>query len=237
MTAVHQMLMGSGGSFAFKVAISANLLNYNLKARALAAGWDGVRPLKADVTVNAGVVVGSANTASYAFETGTGFPAGTRISLTNNGYIVGAGGAGYDYYAHQYGFSGGPALAAQFPIVITNLGVIGGGGGGGSGPSAPDNGVGGGGGAGSVPGAGGAAYWQYTSGGNGSSGTLTTGGAGGICYIDGELASGPAGAGGSLGSPGIRVNKGSAAGAAGACTSGNANITWLATGTRYGALG
>lgn len=57
--------------FVFNKTISSNVQNYNLKTDAIAAGWNQAEPLLANVTINAGVVVGSANTSSYAFVTGT----------------------------------------------------------------------------------------------------------------------------------------------------------------------
>lgn len=219
MAGVHQMLLGSGASYVFKETISANVQNYNLRARALAAGWNGLAPLDAQISVAAGVVVGSSSTSSYAFDTGASFPAGSRLALSNSGYIVGAGGAGGA--AGGGGNAGGPALRAQYPLAVANVGTIGGGGAGGAGyyeqgydsegPTWTIS-LGGGGGAGYAPGGGG-----YGASASGSPGSLTAGGAGG------RVPGNAAGNGGGLGG--------------GTCTNGNANITWLATGTRYGALG
>ena len=232
-----QMLLGSGAGYVFKETVSASTQNYNLKARALAAGWDGVTPLVAEITVAGGIVIGSASTASYAFDTGSGFPAGSTLALVNNGSIVGArgaGGIGGDVSSSaRNGGSGGPALRAQSLLEITNRGVIGGGGGGGGGhylvnydPEGTSYHVtlGGGTGAG-----GGTSVAAATGGGStvqngytfysGSGGGLGVGGGAG--YASASWAAGSVGAGG----------------AGGACTGGGANITWLATGTRYGTLG
>jgi hypothetical protein len=217
---------GKANAFGFNIAIAANTQNYNLKDAAIAAGWNQTTALNATVTVNSGVVVGSASTGSYAFDTGVTFPAGSSLKLINNGTIIGRGGNGGHNGTPNVatpGGAGGPALRAQVPISITNNGRIAGAGHGGA--SGYGSGTGdsnaagpGGGGAGSPGGSGGGVYWGYTWQ-AAASGSLLSGGGGG------------AGSGwGSAGSPGGEV------GSSGAATSGNANITWVATGTRNGAL-
>jgi len=131
------------GGFAFNYVISADTANFNVRTAAIAAGWDGIAPLKATVMVNAGVYVYSTSTASPAFDTGTPFPSGSTITLINNGYIYGMGGAGATggrsippspmAETPAAGSSGGPALNAQAAITVVNIGVIAGGGGGGGG--------------------------------------------------------------------------------------------------------
>jgi len=131
------------GGFAFNYVISADTANFNVRTAAIAAGWDGIAPLKATVMVNAGVYVYSTSTASPAFDTGTPFPSGSTITLINNGYIYGMGGAGATGGRSIFpsptaetpaaGSSGGPALNAQAAITVVNIGVIAGGGGGGGG--------------------------------------------------------------------------------------------------------
>ena len=74
MTGVAQMMLGCAPGYAFTAAIAANTQNYNVRAAALASGWDGAVPLLAEITVEAGVVVGSSSTGAYAFDTGAGFP-------------------------------------------------------------------------------------------------------------------------------------------------------------------
>lgn len=141
-------------AFAVNFTITSSTNNFNLKAAALAAGWDGTTILQSTVTVNSGVYIGSTSTSTAAFDTGTGFPSGSQLSLINNGYIVGKGGngGGSDSATNYYygtsgcnaiwlvswsgrtdGGSGGLALNAQTAISITNNGTIGGGGGGGGG--------------------------------------------------------------------------------------------------------
>ena len=130
-----------------------NLWNY-LVAKGLATpGTPGTWR----VAIASNVIIGSASRANPAFDTGV-FPAGSTVTLTNYGAIVGAGGKGRrDAYCQWCGDecsscypaipaeSGGPALRAQSPVVVANHGRVWGGGGGGS--------NGGGGGAGVVPGA------------------------------------------------------------------------------------
>lgn len=179
--------------FDFNPTISSNTTNYNLYNAARAAGWDGVAPLRASVTVGAGVWVGASSTGNYAFVTGTGFPAQSTLKLTNNGAIVGAGGAGGSgcssgYCSWSVGGNGGPALYAQYPITIVNNNVIGGGGGGGGGSqvswqsSVVAGGSGGGGGEGWGTSAGGGVTTDqpsYPQGHAGGAGTISGPGAGG----------------------------------------------------------
>ena len=255
-------LRGKSSAFVFSQTISANTQNYNLRAAAVAAGWNQTTPLSATVTINSGVVVGSASTGSFAFDTGVTFPSGTILAVVNNGYIVGRGGDGSNggqgvavgnSGTVAAGAAGGPAFRAQYAVSITNNGTIGGGGGGGGGGGFYQNylgwdgqlwdlqnGSGGGGGAGNTVGSAGAGT-GYSGSGGGNPGTLTAGGAGGP--TSGGFGGG--GAGGALGSSGGAGQNGGgnpevyggAGGAGGACTSGNANITWVATGTRLGTLG
>ena len=201
----------AGGGFAFNYVISADTANFNVRTAAIAAGWDGIAPLKATVMVNAGVYVYSTSTASPAFDTGTPFPSGSTITLINNGYIYGMGGAGATggrsippspmAETPAAGSSGGPALNAQAAITVVNIGVIagGGGGGGGGGGAYRDSGgwfnSGGGGGGGGQ---------GYNGGALGSGGSA--GGAGTIAAADGnagtagsKTANGTAGSGGASG--------------------------------------
>ena len=65
----------------------------------------------------------------------------------------------------------------------------------------------------------------------GGAGTISGAGAGGIGQVAGGYTGPTGGAGGNWGATGAT------GGAGGAATSGQSNVTWLATGTRYGALG
>ena len=214
-------------AFVWRPTISADATNWVLYSQAVAAGWDGVVPLDAEVTVGSGIVLSADSTSLYGFDTGTGFPAGTTLKLIMPGYVCGMGGAGGAVYTA--GSNGGPALRAQYAISIDAAGgVIGGGGGGGG----SDEGAGGGGGrsgrtnaAGSPTGASG----TFSSGGNGGN----SGGAGGTTG-PGDDGSGTSGGGGggwgaSGGTTGSYVG-----GTGGAAVVGNSYITWINTGTRYG---
>lgn len=124
--------------FDYNPVISANTTNYNMKAAAIAAGWNQSDVLRMTVTINSGVIIYSTSTGSYAFDTGSTFPAGSTLALINNGTILGCGGAGADgpAYVTSYenglaGAAGGPAFIARNGISVTNNGIIGGGGGGG----------------------------------------------------------------------------------------------------------
>jgi len=99
------------------------------------------------VTVAPGVYVWSSATPVAALTVPASFP--STVSIVNNGYIMGMGGAGGDVPNSTCwvpGFNGGPALSISRNITITNNSYIAGGGGGGG--SSPFSGGGGGGGAG-----------------------------------------------------------------------------------------
>ena len=237
--------VGTRGTFNFTPTISADTTNYNLRAAAIMAGWNQTDPLNAVVTVNSGVYVSANSTATYAFDTGVTFPAGTTLALVNNGFIIGMGGAGgagslgLSVADGSPGAAGGPALRAQQAISVTNAsGTIGGGGGGGGGGAgiADDGngndcngGYGGGGRSGKVNSAG------------GNVGTYLAAGASQPGQDRGGSSTGGfGGAGGNWGSAGVTGGFGDAGpgagGAAGAAVAGNSNITWVSTGTRLGAV-
>lgn len=249
------------GAFDFSPTISAQTTGYNLRNAALASGWDGVSPLRATVTIGSGVLVGGASAATYAFTTGTNFPADTSITLINRGTIVGSGGAGGSYGTP--GSPGGPAIHAGYPITIYNLGTIAGGGGGGAGSmtSTVSNvlagGAGGGGGQGFGAAPGGArdpafAGAQYPQGQAGGSGSINAPGNGGAGTLSGYYpnqfsspwyaASGNAGNGGALGSPGAASGPGWGGaglaslpgGRAGYSVVGIDKVTWSGMGTVLG---
>ena len=131
------------------------------------------------ITVNNGVYLYSTDVSSPALAI-SGATAGDTVTLINNGFIIGKGGAGangsWSSFGNVNGLIGGPALSLGFNCSITNNSYIaGGGGGGGAGRRQPDGegdyvGMGGGGGAGG--GAGGSS--QRT-----PSGFNATGGVGG----------------------------------------------------------
>ena len=85
----------STNTFSFIVTISSNTTSYNLGTEATAAGWNGVAPLIANITVNNSISVsGTGDTTSSAFILPSTIPTKSIITLTNNGTVKGAGGAG-----------------------------------------------------------------------------------------------------------------------------------------------
>lgn len=211
-------------TFTVNRTVNALATNYNMKSVAIAAGWNQVTPLIMTVTVESGAIIGSNSVSDYAFTTDSGFPAGSELSLINNGYIVGragtggGGGAGPGVGGGKFdgggGSNGGPALGVLHALRVTNNNIIGGGGGGGGGggsgtatsgssgaPGMP--GGGGGGGAGYIPGPGGAGGAENGMAGGpgspGNSGSLTSGGLGGAGASGPYLPGGNGGNGGSLG--------------------------------------
>lgn len=134
---------GKSSSLTINLTISSNTANYNMRTAAIAAGYSGTGAATINCTINSGVYVYSTSTGSYAFVTGTGWDvSGVTLNLTNNGTILGMGGAGgaggssYSAVRIPGGNPGGPALNAQRAINITNNGTIAGGGGGGGGGNA-----------------------------------------------------------------------------------------------------
>lgn len=137
--------------FNFNDVVSSNLTGgYNLRNRALTAGWNGTAPLAATITVNSGIYVVGTLFAS-AFTTSTtpgsgpgGMPVGSTITLTNNGIIAGLGGVGGNGGSvtnasmtnGSVGGQGGTAFSPNHSINVYNYGTIGGGGGGGGGGGA-----------------------------------------------------------------------------------------------------
>ena len=218
-------------AFVFRQTISSDATNYVLRNAAITAGWDGIVPLDAEVTVASGIVLSANSTSLYGFDTGATFPAGTTLTLVNNGFVIGMGGAGGAGF--KAGSNGGPALRAQYAISIDAAGgVIGGGGGGGAGGS---SGGGGGGRSGRTNAAGAD---------DGASGTFSSGGSGGGYGGGAGGTTGPGGDGLGMGScggggGGWGASGGIAAGiyvggTGGAAVVGNSYITWINTGTRYG---
>jgi len=216
------------GRVPISVTISSSSNNYDAYANRTGGYVAGVSDLT--YTINADVVIGSANTSSNSFTVSSSFLSTDTVSLINNGTIRGAGGAGgaggignsQGPQPGSPGGAGGTALSVARAVSITNNGTIAGGGGGGGGGGASyysgkeddaKGGAGGGGGAGTVAGAGGAggpAFGQELNqpGTAGSSGTATTGGGSGI--PGGGTGGNRAGFGGSGGSQGAAGGAGAA---------------------------
>jgi hypothetical protein len=222
-----------GKSSGFALTIASNTNNYNLRSAAVAAGWPGTTDTSVTVTLNPGVYVGSGSTGSYAFDVGSPWPAGSTVTLVNQGTVVGrggnggAGGRGFPGQAPTSqitttGSAGGGGLVTTRATTITNNGKIagGGGGGGGGGSSTHKNSIragGGGGGAGiggGSGGTGGTGHYQTGHGsqnGQGSSYTAAgSGGGAGSSTSIGQTArvGGAGGAGGSYGSGGSHGGNG-----------------------------
>jgi hypothetical protein len=174
-------LLGKAYVFQFNMPGGYNL---DLYTAAINAGWNGSRPLIA--VVPPGTIIGSTSTGSPALTIQNSFPRG--VTLINQGFIVGAGGAGGNSQwinasinngaaaqpnstpLSSTGGDGGPALSVSVAVTIQNNGIIGGGGGGGGSAIVGDHvywtlvdGEGGGG-AGSVPGSGGLTYGSWDQG-------------------------------------------------------------------------
>lgn len=218
--------------FVWRPTISADVTNFVLYSQAIAAGWDGVVPLDAEVTVGSGIVLSANSTSAYGFDTGSGFPVGTSLKLIMPGYVCGMGGAGGS--TSTAGSNGGPALRAQHAISIDALGGVTAGGGGGGGGFGGGGGGGGrsgridaAGGTGPLPGANG----TFSSGGAGGN----SGGAGGTTGPGGAGDLSKGGGGGGWGASGGTAGS-NAGGTGGAAVVGNSYITWINTGTRYGAI-
>lgn len=178
----------------------------------------------------------------------------------------GAGGAGgyiANQPRGSAGSAGGPAFVARRAVSLQNNGTIAGGGGGGGGgqgahytdayggTTAYTGGGGGGGGrssaaANAAGGSGQSSTWGTSNG--GGTGTVSAAGGGGAGVVYSGISSGSGGGGGGWGSAGSSGGLTSNAayrsgttgpfdgGGAGAAVAGNGNITWLATGTRLGAI-
>lgn len=246
-----------GKASQFSLTISTDQSDVNLRAFAIAAGWN--ESSKVVVTINSGIYVSATSTGTPAMTISGSFPGG--LELVNAGYIVGRGGAGAASSSDgASASSGGTALAVSTAVTILNASVIAGGGGGGvskgtarrstdSGSYAARGGGGGGGQSGRTNSTGGSGNSGAAS---GAPGTVSGPGAGGVgasnTYNDGKnniTFYGPTGnPGGSWGSSSGNYvgydSKGNPVtyygGAGGAAVTGNSNITWSATGTRYGAI-
>lgn len=194
-------------------SFTANTANASLNVTTISGYVAG----KSNITiaVNAGVYLYSTSTGTPGLSL-SGGQSGDTITLINNGYIMGQGGAGGEGLCYASGTvtgsAGGTALQIGFNTTITNNSYIGGGGGGGGGANGCTNGTGGGGG-GAGGGAGGRGNYNNgtnisaggTGGGIGAAGT--SGGAALACVPHGgggggRIFPGSGGAGGNVGAGG-----------------------------------
>lgn len=212
---------GKSNTPTYNLTISANTNDYNIRSAAISAGWPGSVDANVNVTINPGVFVGSTSTGSSAFSIGSPWPAGSALTVTNNGTIVGRGGGGGNggtggvgppvapkTAPGSAGGAGGPAFNTGRAVTVTNNGTISGGGGGGGGgggayriPTSLDSTFGGGGGGGGIGGSSGgtAGTGQAgTRGGgagqDGQGGTVSSAGGGGAGRRDNQVP-GPTGSG------------------------------------------
>jgi hypothetical protein len=229
------MLAGSG-RLKIALALSGNQANYVLNTAKVTGYIAGQTDVV--LTVNAGAVIGSTSTSTYALNVDTSWSVGDTVKIVNAGTIEGKGGAGGAGNGGAGG-AGGPALRCQRAVSIDNgSGVIASGGNGGTG------------------GANTACYvtyglvfdgkgyscgyspsYVYPGGGAGgkgagaeAAGTYAAAGGAGGGYAGLDCASQPA-------SPPYAAsgNSGGALGG-GAYITGNANVTWLANGTLTGSV-
>jgi hypothetical protein len=249
---------GTAAPFTYNRTISANTNNFNIWQEAIVAGWDAQSALIATITINGGVTV-VGDYGNPALSAGGAFPAGSSVTLINNGTIIGQGGDGGrgNQNPGANGVQGGTALYANGALTIQNNGTIAGGGGGGGGGGGAYSyagkvggviysagGGGGGGRANSIGGQGGPTTQEY-----GNRGSLTApgtgnagggnGGAAGSAGAPGASAAGAAAvppAGKSLGSPALPATTGGAGGTSGYAILSNVNVTWTAFGTRLGPI-
>lgn len=133
-----------------QVPVNENRTNFNLYDETTS-----IFEVNSGDTINceiaSGIIIGSASTSMPAFTTGSGWPSGVTINITNRGTIVGkggAGGAGGEYRGTAGGtnlrdagdgFNGGTAIQFTQDASFTNEGITGGGGGGGGGSTASDD--------------------------------------------------------------------------------------------------
>lgn len=124
----------------YEITQAASEQNVYLRDKAISAGWNGSDPVRLIYTINPNVWVSSPSNGSWALNI-QGFPAGSEVTVINNGYIAGRGGAGgaggHWSAAGSAGGAGGNALllnnSGAYTQTIFNNGYIWGGGGGGGG--------------------------------------------------------------------------------------------------------
>ena len=128
---------GHGKANKFKVTISSNMSDLDLRPWLVALGWD--QTVAVEVTNNASIYASS--TGTYGLYVTGSFPGG--LTFTNNGNIVGRGGrgdggrtfvgAGGCNAVHYVTLAtaGGPAMYVSTYFTMYNNSIIGGGGGGG----------------------------------------------------------------------------------------------------------
>jgi hypothetical protein len=226
-----------------RIVISASVRSPDIRALALAAGWDGVAGI--ECVINASVDVATLSITTLPDDV---------LHIINNGRIGGVLGAGGG--SQLVGGVGGTGLYTRNRILVTNNGTIfGGGGGGGGGGNASwvystgDQGSASGGLGGNGEGFSTSGTVTLSARGNGTAGT-TSGYAGAVFPGDtapwatggGGGQGGTMGVAGSTGSPGTRggtqsgggAGAGASGGLSGYYVDGNSYVAWLVAGTRLG---
>lgn len=188
--------------------LTGGVVNFDLCSVLQANGWDGKTPIINTITIPANTYIGSKDTTKPAFRI-CKLPTGSKVTIINNGYIIGAGGAGgkggftINPAGSTAGKNGGDAIVNENDenvITLLNNSVIaGGGGGGGGGLSVVHRGSGGG-----TGGTGGGFYKSDGTisliGGSGGSGNGASGGNGGDVGMGGNKSTfAPSTAGGTAG--------------------------------------
>jgi len=119
---------GGGGNII--LTIDTNTLDVNLKRLydTVYASLSGVSSVK--FIVKSGAIVGASSPAMTALKVGDFGSLVPTLEIEDGAFVVGAGGSGATIGAVD---NGGDAIYADYPVIINNLGVIGGGGGAGGG--------------------------------------------------------------------------------------------------------
>lgn len=189
----NRILVGQGLSrrsarISVTVTLASNTTNYTLGVAQIPGYVAGITDVS--LVVNSGVYVYSTNTANAGLIV-SALAAGDTVSIINNGFILGMGGAGAGLVGGQpesfNGNPGGPALSINRNVTITNNSFIAGGGGGGASGDGNNAGGCGGGGAGGGNGGtgvngtapGGAGGGPGVAGGNGGTNANSSSGGGG----------------------------------------------------------
>ena len=117
-----------GASLIIPIDEDSTSLNLRKAYSILYSSLTGITGVK--FVVRSGVFVGGENISSFAITVGDFGGIIPELEIAAGAFVVGAGGSGATPGAPG---NGGDAINADYPLVINNLGVIGGGGGGGGG--------------------------------------------------------------------------------------------------------
>ena len=233
------------------VYVSSNVYVYSTSTANPALTITGATAGDTVSIINNGFIIGMGGDGASISAGSAGGPAinlGYNISLTNNSYIAGGGGGGGRRFSGGGGGAGGGA-GGSGDVAGGTGGSVGSAGGAGGGPGGFGGGAGGGGG-GFIPpfafgpnsppirgsGGGGGRILPGTGGAGVSGGGIEAGGGGGSANNAGSGAS-ASGGGGGWGAAGGTATSGGAGGAGGRAISLNGyTVTYVATGTIYGAV-